>query len=86
MRRVFMNHLNLGVFGIAEERPVAPVVRDGQVVDLVPGQTSHWLIIATRPNGEMVRAQVSDEDWKRVIEPALDASRRGEVASDAIVR
>lgn len=73
-----MDHMDLEVVGLEETRPVDSVkADDGNVIDLIPRQIQRWLIVSARPNGETIRAQVSDEDWKRVIEPALAAAKNG---------
>lgn len=73
-----MNHLNLEVVGFDERRAVEHV-RDeaGNIIDAIPGKEEHWLVVAAKPNGETIRAQVSDEDWKRLIAPLLEAKRSG---------
>jgi len=79
-----MNHMNLEVVGIEETRAVEAVRNEqGTVLDLIPGRTSRWLVIAARPNGETIRAEVSDADWKRVVEPLLEAGRVDWTAQNA---
>jgi hypothetical protein len=80
-----MNHLNLEVVGLDEGRAVEHV-RDeaGNIIDAVPGKEEHWLVVAVRPSGETIRAQVSDEDWKRLLAPLLDAERGGRTLRECV--
>ncbi len=79
-----MSHLQMEVVGWEQHREVTPIKDGERTVDLIPGAIQSWLVIAIQPNGETVRAQVSEADWERVVAPSLRrlaAERAGQPAA-----